>query len=294
MPASLFFLRDCLRPCLIVAALGLFSLAAADAAEAADKTSATSQAKFQPVGHRGLLRHAPENTLAGFAACIDLKIGFELDVRRSRGGRLICIHDDTLDRTTNGSGKVSDRTLEELRRLDAGSWFDPAFAGERIPTLEEVFELVHKRKSKRVLVAVDFKADDEAVEADVVRLAVKHQVLDRLLCIGRAISMPEVRKRLRAADSRVPAAAVANTADELPAAIAAHDADWVYVRFPLASEQASRIHQAGKRVIVAGPTVVGQEAENWTRVIAAGADSVLTDYPLESRETARALHAREK
>ena len=203
--------------------------------------------------------------MAGFAACIDLKIGFELDVRRSRDGRLVCIHDDTLDRTTDGSGKVREQTLEELRQLDAGSWFDPAFAGERIPTLEEVFELVGKRKANRVLVAVDFKAEDEQVEADVVRLAVKHQVLDRLLCIGRAISMPEVRKRLRAADSRVPAAAVANTADELPAAIAARDADWVYVRFPLTSEQAGRIHQARKRVIVAGPTVAGEELENWRR-----------------------------
>lgn len=279
---------------MILPALFLFSIAALHGAETAESAEPAANAAFQPVGHRGLCRHAPENTLAGFAACIDLKIGFELDVRRSRDGRLVCIHDDTLDRTTNGSGKVSEQTLDELRQLDAGSWFDPAFAGERIPTLEEVFELVRKRQSSRVIVAVDFKADDDAVEADVVRLAVKYQVLDRLLCIGRAISMPEVRKKLRAADRRVPVAAVANTAEELPAAIDDRDADWVYVRFLLSAVQASRIHQAGKRVIVAGPTVVGEESEHWRRVLGAGIDSILTDYPLESRAVAKSVHASAK
>lgn len=267
----------------IAAIASLFAVPAGGA----EREESVRQAAFQPVGHRGLCRHAPENSLAGFVACIDLKIGFEVDVRRSRDGRLVCVHDDTLNRTTNGFGKVSDYSLEELRRLDAGRWFDPAFAGERIPTLEEVFDLVRKRQSSRVLVAIDFKADDDAVEADVVRLAVQYGIVDRLLCIGRAISMPEVRARLRAADRRVPVAAVANTADELPAAIADRNADWVYVRFVLSREQADRVHQAGKRVIVAGPTVVGNETENWSRVIGAGADSVLTDYPLESREIAR-------
>ncbi len=83
------------------------------------------------VAHRGLLRHAPENTLANFRACLELRLGFEFDVQRTRDGQLVCIHDETADRTTNGTGTVSEMTLEQIRRLDAGKWFDPKFAGKR-------------------------------------------------------------------------------------------------------------------------------------------------------------------
>src|SRR3954452_23478771 len=95
-----------------------------------------------PVAHRGLLRHAPENTLANFRACLELRLGFEFAVRRCRDGTLVCIHDASVDRTTDGRGEVAERTLAQLKALDAGSWFHPAFAGERIPTVEEVLALL--------------------------------------------------------------------------------------------------------------------------------------------------------
>src|SRR5206468_3954889 len=87
------------------------------------------------VGHRGLLRHAPENTLTGFGACADLRLGFEFDVRRSRDGHLVVMHDADVKRTTDGKGKVADFTLAELRKLDAGRRFAPEFAGQRVPSL---------------------------------------------------------------------------------------------------------------------------------------------------------------
>lgn len=91
------------------------------------------------VAHRGSQRRAPENTMASFRAALEdgAKI-FELDVSETSDLRSVVHHDDTLDRTTNGSGKVSDHTFEEVRKLDAGSWFDPQFAGEKVPTLAEV------------------------------------------------------------------------------------------------------------------------------------------------------------
>src|SRR5262245_19242383 len=95
-----------------------------------------------PVGHRGLILDAPENTLAGFAACLELRLGFELDVRRTRDGHLVCLHDPTLDRTTDGTGPVAGRTLAELEQLDAGKRFHPAFAGQRVPTLDAVLGLL--------------------------------------------------------------------------------------------------------------------------------------------------------
>src|SRR5436190_6311158 len=78
------------------------------------------------IGHRGLLQSAPENTLSAFRACLALRVGFEFDVRPTRDGQLVCLHDETVDRTTSGRGQLADLTLAELRRLDAGSWFDPA------------------------------------------------------------------------------------------------------------------------------------------------------------------------
>ena len=91
------------------------------------------------IGHRGASGHAPENTLAAFRRAAELGAAFiETDLHLSRDGHLVVIHDAALERTTNGRGLVCDFTLAELRKLDAGSWFHPTFAGETIPTLEEV------------------------------------------------------------------------------------------------------------------------------------------------------------
>jgi glycerophosphoryl diester phosphodiesterase len=97
------------------------------------------------IGHRGASGHAPENTLAAFKKAVALGAGFvETDLQLSRDARFVAIHDDTLDRTTNGQGRVHDQTLAALRRLDAGSWFGSEFAGERMPTLEEILEFTKK------------------------------------------------------------------------------------------------------------------------------------------------------
>src|SRR3972149_9393656 len=94
------------------------------------------------IAHRGFSGQAPENTLASFKKARELGSDMiELDVRFSKDGHMVVMHDDTLDRTTNGRGKVADYTLKELKQLDAGSWFAPQFSDERIPNLNEVLEL---------------------------------------------------------------------------------------------------------------------------------------------------------
>jgi glycerophosphoryl diester phosphodiesterase len=231
------------------------------------------------VAHRGLLRHAPENTLANFRACLKLRLGFEFDVERTKDGYLVCIHDDTVDRTTNGSGKISQLTLDEIRKLDAGSWFDSKFAGEKVPTVEEVLDLVAEYRQHDVLVAVDLKAEN--VAQDVVRLAEKYGVLDRLLFIGRTISDPQVREEIKAASAEARAAAVANNAEEFDGALAAPNADWVYFRYLPPNEQVETVHQANKRAFIAGTTVAGDFPENWRQAADVGIDGILTDYPFE-------------
>lgn len=90
------------------------------------------------IGHRGNSLYAPENTLASAAAARGLADMVETDVRVSADGKLVIMHDATVDRTTDGTGTVASKTVAQLKLLDAGSWFSSAFTGERIPTLEEL------------------------------------------------------------------------------------------------------------------------------------------------------------
>ena len=97
------------------------------------------------IAHRGASGHAPENTLAAFRKAVALGVSFiETDLHLSRDAHFVALHDDTVDRTTNGKGSVHELTLAELRRLDAGTWFGSEFTGERIPTLEEILEFAKK------------------------------------------------------------------------------------------------------------------------------------------------------
>jgi glycerophosphoryl diester phosphodiesterase len=97
------------------------------------------------IAHRGASGHAPENTLAAFKKAVAMGATFiETDLQMSRDARLVAIHDATLKRTTSGEGLVHDMTLAQLRQLDAGSWFGSEYAGERIPTLEEILSFSKK------------------------------------------------------------------------------------------------------------------------------------------------------
>lgn len=102
----------------------------------------------QPIifAHRGACAHAPENTLAAFELALAQRAdAIELDVKLSADGQAVVIHDPTVDRTTDGFGRVRDLTLAQLKALDAGSSFSEKYRGERIPTLAEVFESVGQR-----------------------------------------------------------------------------------------------------------------------------------------------------
>jgi glycerophosphoryl diester phosphodiesterase len=109
------------------------------------------------VAHRGISAKAPENTLASFeqAASVPGIDMIELDVRLTKDEKVIVLHDRTLQRTSTGNGPARNYTLEEIRRLDAGSWFHPMFAEQRIPTLAEVFQQI----GSRLWVDVEMKSD---------------------------------------------------------------------------------------------------------------------------------------
>ena len=123
-----------------------------------------TSARTRVIAHRGFSGAAPENTIAAVRAAIDLGADMvEIDVTLTADNHIVVIHDETLDRTTNGSGKVFDFTRAELQLLDAGAWFAPRFAGERIPSLDAVLD----ECEGRILLNVEIKS--EAVERGIVK-----------------------------------------------------------------------------------------------------------------------------
>jgi glycerophosphoryl diester phosphodiesterase len=139
-----------------------------------------ASARTRVIAHRGFSGAAPENTIAAVKAAIELGADMaEIDVTLTADGHIVVIHDETLDRTTNGSGEVFRYSLAELQQLDAGSWFDPSFAGERIPTLDEVLSEV----DDRILLNVEIKS--EAVERGVVSKVAseirEHRMVDQVV-----------------------------------------------------------------------------------------------------------------
>jgi glycerophosphoryl diester phosphodiesterase len=160
------------------------------------------------IAHRGYSGGAPENTMAAFKKAMDLAVDMiELDVHLSSDGQIVVIHDDSLNRTTNGKGKISHYTLNELKQLDAGSWFGSQFSGERIPTLKEVLELTRGQ----ILLNIELKGGDLA-QYSMMDLAdrslqevEKAGMLNRVLFASVDLSAIE---RIREKNPRVPVALI--------------------------------------------------------------------------------------
>ncbi|MCY7578636.1 glycerophosphodiester phosphodiesterase [Bacillus altitudinis] len=106
------------------------------------------------IAHRGSSSAAPENTIVAFDVAVEQGVDYiELDVQMTMDQHVVVIHDDTVDRTTNGNGLVKSYTLDQLKKLDAGSWFDQQYTNERIPTLQEILE----RYSQRIGILIEIK-----------------------------------------------------------------------------------------------------------------------------------------
>ncbi len=134
--------------------------------------------------HRGAMGHAPENTFAAFELALAQGADvIEFDVHLSADNQCVVIHDETLERTTNGTGIVGETTLADLKRLDAGSWWGPEFAGQQLPTLDEVLAWA----SGRCILDIEIKADPvpyEGIEARAVDLIRHHKMQDQVLVIS--------------------------------------------------------------------------------------------------------------
>lgn len=131
--------------------------------------------------HRGSCAHAPENTLSSFKLAVEQGADFiELDAKLTADGHVVVIHDQTTNRTTGVNGTVIGMKLSELKSLDAGSFFSNEYAGEKIPTLDEVFEEV----GKKIFVNVEltnYSSPKDALVAEVANIVKRHQMQERVL-----------------------------------------------------------------------------------------------------------------
>ena len=177
------------------------------------------------IGHRGYAARAPENTLMSLEAALTAGArAVEFDVHVASCGTPVIIHDDVLDRTTDGSGPVSGQTVEQLRTLDAGSWFDPEFAGERIPTLADALDRVAGRA---LHIYPEVKEIREPSDVDrIVRIVRDSTMSDRTTFISIDWSILE---RIRAVDAAVRIGFIVVTADLFDQALSLALADRVAV-----------------------------------------------------------------
>jgi glycerophosphoryl diester phosphodiesterase len=223
------------------------------------------------IAHRGASGTCPENTLAAFRRAAALGVPMvELDVQLTRDHEVVVVHDWTLDRTTDGTGPVRDRTLAEIRRLDAGTWFGPTFRGERVPTLAEVLAAVP------VAVNVELKpVGDDGLEVRALAAVESAGALGRVVFSSfDPAALGRLRARSRAATLAVlwerEAIADALELAERVAARALH-----LRKDAVTSDALARTVRAGLPVRA---WTVNDPAES-ARLRAAGVAGIFTDFP---------------
>lgn len=234
------------------------------------------------VAHRGMLRHAPENTMPAFAVCVELGIGFELDLYSSRDDRLVIIHNASLKATTNGPDRpVGDFTVGELKKFDAGSWFHPSFQGVTIPTLDEVLDMVTQRKRGPTMIALNVKRITPAGERQLVAAVEKHGLLRESF----AFDQNEACSRRLKSYNRTFQIGQNVSRQDLGRRLADDDLDVFLLTTLPTAEELALLRSKNKQALYnfSGPGPARCEPATWTRIKASGIDGLLTDFPLECR-----------
>lgn len=225
--------------------------------------------------HRGGAATAPENTLPAVTAALAAGFGYvEVDVALTADRQPVLMHDATVDRTTDGHGRLASLTLAEVRTLDAGSWFDPAYAGTPVPTLNEFLDALVSADG-RAIVELKGRWDAPAVAAAVAAVAARG--LERRVVLASfdartlafAAAGSSVMSRLLIL-KHVPADVVSAVAEAGARGVVVNRKE-VLARPDIVAE----LHAAGARVVV---YTLNDDAQ-WDAVTALGVDGIVTDDP---------------
>ncbi len=226
------------------------------------------------IAHRGACGYAPENTMPAFELAAEMKAdGIETDVHFSKDGEIVIVHDNKLDRTSNGQGQVTFYTLEELRQFDFGMKFDPKFRYTRIPTIGELFDLCYKQG---MVLNIEIKSNDPELPAKLFEECKKHNMVEQTFY--SSFDHEQLARMLRV----YPEAYVAPLYGfnmikpwlygENMGARAVHPK---YDQLFLYPEYVEECHSRGLRV----NTWTVNDAEDAKKLIDLGADALITNYP---------------
>ncbi len=239
-----------------------------------------------PIAHRGASGVAPENTKIAFVRALDLGArAIELDVQLTRDDMIIVFHDDTLERTTDGTGRVAETDFKTIARLDAGSWFAPKYARAEVPTLDEVLSAF----APRAILNIELKAD-ERVERLVKRVVTTVARFDAFATAVFSSFDPAALRLLRklVPEARIGVLCVERTLNE--AFLLAEELAAENLHLPRAVVEpatVARAHAAGRGVWA----WTANEPVEIARLIDAGVDGIISDFPDRVRavEAERAL-----
>jgi glycerophosphoryl diester phosphodiesterase len=251
----------------VLAACLILSSAAALAQTPAPQ--ATSQ--IVAIAHRGEHLHHPENTIPAFQAAIDAGADyFEADIRTTSDGKLVIMHDETADRTTNGSGPISNMTFDQVRALDAGQKFSKEFTGTRVPTFDEILDLAHGK----IGVYVDTKEADPLQLVEAIEL---HDMQSHVVIYGDPFLLHDVHK-LRPTWKVMPEALNADLAAYLVSKLAlqvlAFDADDFNPKTIQVAHDAHALVYVDRLGSADNP-------ESWSKAIEMGANGIQSNHPAE-------------
>lgn len=241
--------------------------------------SKQAQQKMVNVAHRGASGHAPENTMAAFHKAFEMKADYiEIDVQMTKDGELIAIHDTTVNRTTNGTGHVGDFTLEEIRELDAGSWFSDAYAGEKIPTFEEILDefrgkigILIELKSPELYPGIEEKVAEALIERNM------HKPNNGKIII-QSFNHETVRKSKELLPNMphgvLAGASWANVTEEQLTEFATY-ADYFNPNMNIVThELVNAVHEAGLKIY----PYTSRSQDQALRLFDLGVDGIITDY----------------
>ncbi|PWW29373.1 glycerophosphoryl diester phosphodiesterase [Cytobacillus oceanisediminis] len=231
------------------------------------------------VAHRGAAGYAPENTIAAFDKAVEMKADYiEIDVQRSKDGELVIIHDTTVDRTTDGTGKVKDLTFEQLRALDAGSFKGEQFKGEKIPTFDEILDRYHGK----VGILIELKAPElypgmeESVAQELKERNLDHPQNEKIIIQSFNLeSMKKMNELLPKVPIGVLTSSQTHTSEQALKEFSAY-ADYFNPHYGIVTEDlVEQVHSLGMKI--SSWTVRSQEAADF--LLSMDVDAIITDYP---------------
>jgi glycerophosphoryl diester phosphodiesterase len=251
----------------------------------APETKSLKNKDFKIIAHRGASGNAPENTMAAFKKALHIGVDMiELDIHLSKDGKIVVIHDELLDRTTNGTGLIKDLNYEDIAKYDAGSWFGKEYSNEKVPLLEEVLTLIDGKTT----VLIELKRAKQfvynGIEEKLVALINEHQA--QSWCILQSFERTYIEKLHQLAPQLEYHLLIVSDLDPLPVYADNYFSFHTFLEQPfykainpanefLTKGKVEAIQQQGLRVF----TYTVNEEDKMKKIINMGVNGIISNVP---------------